>query len=81
MTWKELQSQVLLREFALNAVEARLPDIGNRDQEATGKAVSLISDVVRAVENLCGDPSDGPFLTQEPEEPDGFCDCPECCGE
>ena len=23
------------------------------------------------------DPSDGPFLAQEPEEPDGFCDCPD----
>lgn len=58
MTWKELQSQVLLREFVLNAVEARLPDIGDRDQEATEKAVSHMSDVVRATENLFGEIDD-----------------------
>ena len=39
----------------------------------------VVEDEVRA-EVRC-DPSDGPFLSQEPEEPDGFCDCPECCGE
>ena len=55
MTWKELQNQVLLREFALNALEARLPEIGDRDQEATEKALSLMSDVVRATEKLCGE--------------------------
>ena len=27
------------------------------------------------------DPSDGPFVAQEPEETDGFADCPENCGE
>lgn len=27
------------------------------------------------------DPSDGPFVAQEPEETDGFADCPEDCGE
>lgn len=46
-------------------------------------AAAEFHDVATSVENArrkC-DPSDGPFLTQEPEESDGFCDCPECCGE
>lgn len=58
MTWKELQNQVLWCEFELNDVEDKLSEIGNRDQEATGKAVSLMADVVRAIEDLCGEIDD-----------------------
>lgn len=58
MTWKELQNQVLWCEFELNDVEDKLSEIGNRDQEATGKAVSLISDVVRAIADLTGEIGD-----------------------
>lgn len=58
MTWEGLRNQVLLCEFTLNDVEDKLSEIGNRDQEATGKAVSLMSDVVRAIENLFGEIDD-----------------------
>lgn len=57
--------------------------------EKVEDAVSVLHDFVEDsdfttdFEKLYGnhDPSDGPFLSQEPEEPDGFCDCPECCGD
>ena len=58
MTWKELQNQVLWCEFTLNDVEDKLSEIENSDQEATGKAERLMSDVARAIEDMFGEIDD-----------------------
>ncbi len=55
---------------------------------------AIVSDLEKARDFLCRvnnsiagypevrrDPSDGIFVAQEPDDDDGFCDCPECCGE
>lgn len=58
MTWEELRNRVLWCEFTLSDVEDKLSEIENRDQEATGKAVSLMADAVRAIEDLFGEIGD-----------------------
>lgn len=58
MTWEGLRNQVIWCEFMLSDVEDKLSEIENRGQEATGKAVSLMFDVVRAIEGLLGEIDD-----------------------